>query len=78
MRDGKVQFLGEPAVDGCGWVIAFLVNANVTIVRPDKLADDFKIDRLPVRVTYRNTSDSSLCGFGPYIPVIRILKMERR
>ena len=43
------RFYGEPASDGCGWV----VKASETIYMPKNLLPEFYTDSLKVRINYR-------------------------
>ncbi len=46
--------------------------------KPDQLSDQFKVDNLQVKVQFRITEDKHNCGFGGYVPVINIIKIEKR
>ena len=46
--------------------------------KPDKLSDKFKVDNLPVKVKYIVTEEKHNCGFGGYVPIINIVKIEKR
>ena len=75
--DGRVRDLGDPAVDGCGWVLELPINNEVMTVRPDVLEDTFKVDSLAVKVDFKQTMETSVCGLGGFIPVVEILGMEQ-
>ena len=47
-QEAVIYWLGEPAVDGCGWVVSF-DDINYS---PDTLAESFKVDSLPVWIDY--------------------------
>ena len=48
-EDAIIRFYGEPALDGCGWV----VKASETIYMPNNLLPEFYIDSLKVRIKYK-------------------------
>ena len=48
-EDAIIRFYGEPASDGCGWV----VKASETIYMPKNLLPEFYIDSLKVRIKYK-------------------------
>ena len=75
--DGLVRDLGDPALDGCGWVLEIPVNNEVVTVRPDELGDLFKVDSLAVRVDFKQTLETSVCGLSGFIPVVEVLGMEQ-
>lgn len=76
MAKGKILFLGDPAIDGCGWVISIDVDGIAVNVRPDNLPTAFQKDSLVVSVAYRETEDLSPCGRGLQINVIEIVSIE--
>ena len=71
----RVLDLGDPALDGCGWVLEFEVNNNNQFHRPDTLAEAYKINELSIELTYQTTLDSSICGLLEKIPVIRVVQI---
>jgi len=77
-QDGIILNLGDPALDGCGWVVQFTTNGVATEFRPDSIAVDFLIDQLEVRATYRVTQINQPCGLIDMIQVIEIIEMEKR
>ena len=77
-RDGFVRNLGDPAVDGCGWVIELLFSDVIVGYRPDKLAEEFKVDGLEVTVEYKQTLEQSPCGKLQTIPVIKIFSIQEK
>ena len=48
-EDAIIRFYGEPASDGCGWV----VKASDTIYMPKNLLPEFYTDSLKVRIKYK-------------------------
>ena len=69
-EDAVVYFYGDPALDGCGWV----VDVSSTIYKPSNLPVEFNEDKLEVRIKYK-VLDSVRCGMmtkykGMYIEEI--------
>jgi len=75
-QNAKVLDLGDPRVDGCGWVIALNMEGVETNVRPDSLPTIFQRNGLAIELTYRTTLEKSVCGRGGQIAVIEVLKIE--
>lgn len=48
-EDAMIRNYGEPALDGCGWV----VEASETIYMPKNLLPEFYVDSLKVRIKYK-------------------------
>jgi hypothetical protein len=48
-EDAMIRFYGDPALDGCGWV----VDVSSTIYMPNNLAPEFHTDSLKVRIKYK-------------------------
>ena len=48
-EDAIIRFYGEPASDGCGWV----VKASETIYMPKNLLPTYYTDSLKVRIKYK-------------------------
>ncbi len=74
--NGRVLDLGDPAVDGCGWVLQFEVDGNIEIHRADSLSTDFQQNDLEVKIEYKNTTEESICGLGGMIPIIELISIE--
>lgn len=75
--NAQVLDLGDPAADGCGWVLAFETNGAMTNYRPDNLPNDFKTHELDVKIVYEDTMDTDICGFSPdMIAVISVISIE--
>ena len=73
---GKVLNLGDPRVDGCGWVIALDLEGTETNVRPDSLPAVFQRNELAIELTYRNTLEQSVCGRGGQIAVVEVIRIK--
>ncbi|WP_186755415.1 hypothetical protein [Echinicola salinicaeni] len=72
--EGMVKDTGDPAVDGCGW----LIEINGENYKPKSLKDQYKIDGLEVLVYY-NLSGVSYCGMGnTEITLISIESIEEK
>lgn len=59
MATGMVLFFGEPAVDGCGWVIKI----DTVTYSPIELDSKFKIDSLKVKLNYEILNSRWHCGW---------------
>lgn len=77
-NNARVVWLGEPAVDGCGWVIQLEKDGQEINYRADELAEAFREDSLEVEITYRITNEESICGLGGTIPVIELLEIKKK
>ena len=77
-RDGVVLDLGNPAADGCGWIIQFDFEGEAVNYRPDTLAEEFMVNGLSVQVNYTLTKEFEPCGLGSQIPVIEINSIEEK
>ena len=73
---GKILFLGDPAIDGCGWVISIDVDEVAINFRPDNLPTTFQKEDLVVSLVYRETAELSPCGRGLQINVIEVISIE--
>ena len=77
-QDGIILNLGDPALDGCGWVVRFTDGTETVDYRPSPIAVDFLIDQLEVRVKYNVTLIDEACGLIDVIRVIEVLEMKNR
>ena len=57
--NGLVLNYGDPAADGCGWVI----QVDKVIYSPVNLDTTFQQDSLKVAVVYQSLNSYSLCGW---------------
>lgn len=57
--NGTVKDFGEPAADGCGWVIEI----GNEIFKPINLDAQFEQDQLPIRLDYQKLNSKANCGF---------------
>lgn len=55
-----IKNFGDPAVDGCGWVIEI----SSTIYKPKNLPSEFKIDNLNVKIIYDKLTSKADCGLA--------------
>jgi len=74
--NGKILDLGDPALDGCGWVVQFDVNGITQNHRADSLPADFEQNELEVKIEYNETDEDSVCGLGGTIPIIELVSIE--
>jgi hypothetical protein len=56
-EDAVIRDFGDPALDGCGWV----VDVSSIIYKPQNLLPKYRIDSLEVRIKYE-VLDSVNCG----------------
>jgi len=70
-----VRDLGDPALDGCGWVIEFEVEGELENHRPDTLAEEHQLANLQIELTYKPTLQNSQCGLIETIPVIEVIEV---
>ncbi len=55
-----VRDFGDPAVDGCGWV----VDISSIIYKPKNLPTEFEVDNLEVKMKYDKLDSKTNCGFA--------------
>jgi hypothetical protein len=75
---GMIEY--TPPEDHCGaymFVIQYENSDHFRLYKPDKLPDKFKMDKLQVKVTYRETEKKHHCGFGGDVPVIEIINIKK-
>ena len=65
--------LGNPALDGCGWVIQIDGENN----RATEIDSNFLEDSLLVRIHYNKLQSVSTCGLGSHISEIEINNISR-
>ena len=71
---GLILYYGDPAVDGCGWMIEI----NKVIYSPITLDDAFKKDSLKVILDYQTLSTTWNCGWrNPGYPQIKISNIKQ-
>ncbi|MBS7565198.1 hypothetical protein KHS38_12365 [Mucilaginibacter sp. Bleaf8] len=51
---------GSPALDGCGW----LIKIGDTTYAPDNLPENFQLDNIQVKITYKESDATFRCGAG--------------
>jgi hypothetical protein len=73
LQIGIVLDLGNPALDGCGWVIQ-VDGENLRAVEVDS---SFLEDSLLVRIQFEKLQSVSACGLGNPIPEIEIKDISR-
>lgn len=55
-----IKDFGDPAVDGCGWV----VEVATIIYKPQNLPSEFEIDNLDVNIIYDKLTNKADCGLA--------------
>jgi hypothetical protein len=74
VHNATIVFGGPLATDGCGWLVK---TDDGHTYHPDLLNVDFQHDQLPVRIAYRQTSDTFICGIAALeIPVIHLISIK--
>jgi hypothetical protein len=53
---------GDPAADGCGWLIK---TATDTIFHPTNLSTKYQVDSLKIHINYHKLADKFECGGIP-------------
>ena len=56
-ENAVIRNFGDPALDGCGWV----VDVSSVVYKPQNLLPEYKIDSMEVRIKYK-VLDSVNCG----------------
>ncbi len=59
--DATVYDFGEPAVDGCGWVI----EVGSEFYKPTNLEPQYQIDQLEIKIDFEKLSSRANCGLLP-------------
>jgi hypothetical protein len=73
--EGTVKNTGDPAYDGCGWLIR-IGDKNYS---PTNLANNYKENELKVSIRYETLTSKYLCGLlATPIPHIKILEIEKK
>jgi len=57
--NGMILYFGDPAVDGCGWVI----KTDTIVFSPIELESEFKIDSLKVTFEFKLLDTWWKCGW---------------
>jgi len=60
LTQGMIMYEGEPAADGCGW----LISVGTNIYKPIELPTEFKIENKSVILYYKSTQETYRCGFS--------------
>ncbi len=58
-QKGLILYLGDPAVDGCGW----MVQVNDSLYSPINLDPKFQVESLKVTLNYTVLSSTWKCGW---------------
>ena len=68
-----------PPGDHCNaYMIVIYENGFDKYYKPDRLSKQFEVGNLKVEVTYRLTEKIHNCGFGGYVPIINIIKIQKQ
>ena len=71
---GIIKDLGDPSVDGCGWIIEISSKSY----KPQNLAEEFKIDNLKVELKCNKLESKATCGFSEPIDEIYIEDIKKK
>jgi hypothetical protein len=63
-----------PPPDNCD---DYMIEVEGKIYKPENLSEKYKVDDCKVKIKYRLTEGKHSCGFGGYVPIINILKIEK-
>jgi hypothetical protein len=74
--DATILDLGDPALDGCGWVVQFEIDGMLQDHRADSLATSFQQNNLEVKIEYLETTEESVCGLIEMISIIELVSIE--
>ncbi|MEM7187646.1 MAG: hypothetical protein AAF466_13415 [Bacteroidota bacterium] len=72
-RDAVIRDFGDPALDGCG----FVVDVDSKIYMPKNLPEAYQVDAMKVALTYQ-VQDSTRCGMVQFYPAITIQEIRKR
>lgn len=76
--DARILFAGSEAYDGCGWL---LVLSEEEKYKPSSLSEEFKVNGLAVKVSFKELDTIYSCGFpsanSPKYKNIRITKIRK-
>ena len=76
LLEAQIIDAGILAADGCGW----LIRAGANDLHPKNLPDSFRVNQLPVFVSFSVEREKFKCGnsIGDGLPVVTILEIRRR
>ncbi len=64
-------------IDGPDTCNDYMIEIGKFVYKPENLSSLLKVDSLKVNLTYElNNTETYNCGFGGYVPVIRIINIE--
>ena len=73
--NGIVKDYGEPAVDGCGW----LIEISSKLYKPQNLTEDFQVDNLGIELKYTLLNTKATCGLSSMLfDEINIVEIEKK
>lgn len=73
-KQASIDYMGNPAADGLGWVLRFSDNSYEI---PVNLSDDFKNDELPVKVAYKKSDKTFPCRCAEPKTMVDVISIER-
>jgi hypothetical protein len=76
--DGIIQWAGDPAADGLGWVIMKDDSTTTQPFIPRNLSEGYKIDQLKVAVCLYKTNEDFMCECVRPIKKFHIQSIRRR
>ena len=71
-REAVIRDYGDPALDGCG----FVVDINSKIYMPKNLPTEYQVDNLKVEMNFE-VRDSTRCGMIQYYEAITINEIKK-
>ncbi len=74
LKNGLIVYMAPP--DNCNDFIIVVDDLSQTMLKPNNLAESFKIDSLKVKFDFDSTNRSHNCNFGGQIPVVSINQLE--
>lgn len=66
LTDAIVINYGDPAIDGCGWVVKII--ATDSVYSPKNLPEMYQVGNLKVRISYTKLQTRFPCGDTPFGP----------
>ncbi len=72
-QDAVIRNFGDPALDGCGYV----VDVNTKIYMPKNLPSVYKVEDLEVELNFE-IQDSTRCGMIQFYPAISIKEIRKK
>ena len=77
-RDAVILDLGDPALDGCGWVTRITFGNQVRDYSPDSIPAELMVDQLEISLKYYIGESQQTCGLTRVIKEIEVVEMSAR